>query len=93
MVFMIAYDLKAPNDTSQDYERVIGGIKTLYGTWCHLEKSVFLVEVISTSIAIRDAINQLVYSNDSVFVARIDQAWASHALGAEKNNWLKARTF
>ena len=93
MVFMIAYDLKTPNDTSQDYERVIGGIKALYGTWCHLEKSVFLVETFSTSKAIRDALNIYVYSEDAVFVAQIDGAWASHSLGSEKNNWLKGRTF
>jgi hypothetical protein len=93
MVFMIAYDLRSPNDTSQDYERVIGGIKALYGTWCHLEKSVFLVDTVSTSVAIRDAMNRLVYSNDAIFIAPVGGGWASHALGSEKNNWLKARTF
>lgn len=93
MVFMIAYDLKSPNDTSQDYERVIDGIKALYGTWCHLEKSVFLVQTVSTSVTIRDAMNRLVFNNDAVFVAPVGGAWASHALGTEKTTWLKARTF
>ncbi|HEX3968094.1 MAG TPA: hypothetical protein VHW70_09025 [Edaphobacter sp.] len=93
MVFMIAYDLVSPNDTSADYQRVIGGIKKLYGTYCHLEKSVFLVETNSTSVAIRDAINNLIYNHDAVFVTQLHGSWATHALSAEKVNWLRGRSF
>jgi hypothetical protein len=93
MVFLIAYDLKSPNDTSLDYQRVIGGIKSIYGSWCHLEKSVFLVDTISTSAAIRDSMKPYLHRGDSLFVSRLAAGWASYALGDERNTWLKARTF
>ena len=93
MVFLIAYDLKSPNDTSLDYQRIIGAIKSIYGVWCHLEESVFLVETISSSPDIRDALKPYLHSGDSLFVSRLEGGWASYSLGEERNNWLKGRTF
>lgn len=43
MIHLLTYDLKQPNDTSEDYERVIAGIKADFSSWCHIELSVWLI--------------------------------------------------
>ena len=55
MVFVITYDLRSPNDTSEDYKRVIATIKANF-TWCHLQKSVWLVESALSASEIRESI-------------------------------------
>ena len=37
VVYVVAYDLKSPHDTGDDYDRVIGAVKAEGTTWCHLE--------------------------------------------------------
>ena len=93
MVFVIAYDLVTPNDTSADYERIIAAIKNLFGTWCHLEKSVWMVESALTASEIRDSLKDSLYPKDMLFVARLHGNWASWALGEERNKWLKSQPF
>ena len=56
MVHIVAYDLISPNDTTADYDRVIAGLKATYGTWCHLEKSVWLIETDLEAQTVRDAV-------------------------------------
>jgi hypothetical protein len=92
MVFVVAYDLISPNDTPQDYERVIDGIKAKFN-WCHLEKSVWLVECALNAAEIREAIKPTLYGEDKLFVARLHGNWASWALGDRRNNWLKQCSF
>jgi hypothetical protein len=92
MVFVIAYDLRSPNDTPQDYERVIADIKAKF-TWCHLQKSVWIVESALNATEIRDGIKSVFYDNDELFVARLQGNWASWALGDRRNNWLRQRSF
>ena len=93
MIHMIAYDLKEPNDTAGDYERVIGGIKLAYPTWCHLEKSVWLVETDLDASAVRDAMKKLIYETDILFVAKLSGNWASWNIGKVRSDWLQGRTF
>jgi hypothetical protein len=92
VTFVIAYDLREPNDTSQDYERVIAHIKKEF-TWCHLQKSVWLVESALDASEIRESIKSTLYPNDVLFVARLQGNWASWALGDARNNWLHQRSF
>jgi hypothetical protein len=92
MVFVVAYDLISPNDTSQDYERVISGIKAKFN-WCHLEKSVWLVESALNAAEIRETIKPTLYNGDKLFVARLHGNWASWTLGDQRNNWLKQCSF
>jgi len=93
LIHIITYDLKSPNDTADAYERVIGGLKAAYPTWCHLEKSVWLVETDQGAAEVRDAIKALLHSSDILFVARLSGNWASVNLGSTRSEWLKARTF
>ena len=92
MTFVVAYDLRTPNDTPQDYERVIAHIKANF-TWSHLQKSVWLVESALNAAEIRESIRTTLDSKDVLFVARLQGNWASWALGEARNNWLKQRSF
>ena len=93
MVHIISYDLKAPNDTAADYDRVIEGLKLVYPTWCHLEKSVWLVETDQGAADVRDAVKSLLNPLDILFVARLSGNWSSFNLGTTRAEWLKGRTF
>ncbi len=92
MVFLATYDLRSPNDTSEDYERVIAHIKTSFN-WCHLQKSVWLVESALNAAEIRESIRTTLYPNDVLFVARLQGNWASWALGDARNTWLRQHSF
>lgn len=92
MVFVIAYDLRSPNDTAEDYERVIASIKASF-SWCHLQKSVWLVESALNASEIRESIKPALCSGDELFVARLQGNWATWAVGDRRNNWLRQRSF
>jgi hypothetical protein len=93
MVHVVAYDLKTPNDTSEDYARVISAIKSLYPTWAHLEQSVWLVETTEASETVRDSLKPYLNANDVLFVAQLSGNWATRNAGDDRNTWLHARTF
>jgi hypothetical protein len=93
VVFVIAYDLLTPNDTSADYERVIAAIKSSFGTWCHLQKSVWMVESALNASEIRDTLKSSLYPKDMLFVARLQGNWATWAMGDERTKWLKSQPF
>lgn len=93
MIYVVAYDLKTPNDTSENYEIIIGAIKSLFDSWCHIEQSVWLVDTRSDAVAVRQALKDYLHSGDTLFVAPLGKAWASWNFGDERNNWLKSRTF
>ena len=93
MVHIITYDLKSPNDTAEDYERVITGLKSAYGTWCHLEQSVWLVSTDKSASEVRDSIRGLLNTKDVLFVAKLSGNWASLNLTQSRINWIKAREF
>jgi hypothetical protein len=93
MIHLITYDLKSPNDTSDDYERVINGLKETYKTWCHLEKSVWLISTDQGATEVRDEIKKLLNSSDILFVAKLAGNWGSFNLTTKRTDWLKARDF
>jgi hypothetical protein len=92
MVFLIAYDLHSPSDTPQDYERVIGHIKAKFN-WCHLEKSVWLVESALNATEIREQVKPFINPTDALFVGRLQGNWSSWSLGSERNAWLSNCAF
>ena len=93
MVHFIAYDLREPNDTAEDYARVIDAIKEKFPTWCHLEKSVWLVDTSLAVSGVRDFMMTFVHENDRVFVACLAGSWASSSLPKSQADWLKKRDF
>ena len=92
MVFVIAYDLRSPNDTPVDYERVIARIKGQFN-WCHLEQSVWLVEAALNATEIRKVVQPYVRTTDALFVARLQGNWSSWSLGNSRVTWLHNRSF
>jgi hypothetical protein len=93
MVHMIAYDLKKPNDTAENYELIISAIKTNFSRWCHVEKSTWLVEANINSAGVRDLLKQSLHPGDVLFVAPLKGGWASWNFGEKRNQWLKGREF
>ena len=93
MVYIVTYDLESPHDTSEDYARVIDGLKSMYNIWCHLEKSVWLVETEQTAAQVRDCIKAFLNTSDILFVAKLSGNWGSFNLGSKRNDWLKGRSF
>ena len=93
MIHLITYDLETPNDTPDDYARVIAGLKSHYAKWCHLEKSVWLVVTDQNASDVRDSMKQFLNSSDVLFVAKLSGNWASFNLGARRVAWLKDKTF
>lgn len=93
MIHIITYDLKSPHDSAEDYERVIGGLKAAYGSWCHLEQSVWIVSTNQSASEVRDALKELLNSSDVLFVAKLTGNWASFNLSPNRSKWLKKREF
>lgn len=93
MVHIIAYDLKSPNDTEDDYKRLIDGLKSAYDTWCHLEESVWLISTEQTAHEVRDTLKGFLQHADVLFVGRLSGSWGSVNLGSARSKWLKDRGF
>ena len=93
MVYIVAYDLKSPNDTESDYQRVMNAVKSYGTTWCHLEKSVWLIVSESSASEIRDGLRKSLFSTDIIFVAKLAGNWASISLGTERVDWLHKQAF
>jgi hypothetical protein len=93
LVHLITYDLKSPNDTPEDYERVIEGLKSAYPTWCHVEKSVWLIVTEQDASEVRDSIKALLHPGDILLVARLSGNWASVNMGPKRSEWLKGVAF
>ena len=83
--YLISYDLA--NSDSEEYEKLFEYIRE-YGTWAHINKSLWAVKTYKTAVNIRDEIKELVNSNSSIFVIKsgVEAAW-SNALC--RNAWLK----
>lgn len=93
MVYLVTYDLKAPNDNPDDYERVISGIKRSYAAWAHVEKSVWLVRADEGASEIRDHVKTFLTQTDILLVAKLSGNWAGFNLGARRAGWLKKQDF
>ena len=93
MVHLVAYDLEAPHDTGDDYNRVINALKSTYSTWCHLQKSVWLIATDQDAAQVRDYLKAFMHNSDLLYVARLSGNWASFNIGASRSDWLKGRNF
>ncbi len=82
-VYVVAYDLKKPG---RDYDDLYDAIKKY--AYCHMQKSVWLVDTALSAAALRDILKKPLDSNDMIFVGELQKHWAS------SNNpcadWLKS---
>jgi hypothetical protein len=93
LIHVLAYDLKQPNDTPEDYQRVIAAIKSEFSSWCHVEQSVWVIDTWMDAGQARDHMKQFLNPRDVCFVARLQGNWGSWNFGDERNRWLKAQKF
>ena len=93
MILLVAYDLTTPNDTPENYELIIGAIKSKFKSWCRIEQSVWLVDTGLEAAAVRDTLKLSMHKGDVLFVGRMSGGWASWNFGDRRNEWLKGRTF
>ena len=94
MVYLICYDLKEPNDSPADYERLIKAIHAGYTAW-RLQESAWILDVDSSNavMAIRDHLQRHLKSGDQLFVTRVDEWAANGTLPKEKTEWLSNKTY
>jgi len=93
VIHVVAYDLRTPNDTPDDYKRVIDAIKADFSSWCHIEQSVWLIDTSMDAGAVRDHLKTILHERDVLFVGRLNGNWASWNFGENRNEWLKKRIF
>lgn len=82
--YVISYDLRKSNS---DYLKLYEAIKS-YGTWAHINESVWAVVTTQTAVQVRDNLIQYVDSEDRIFVIKsgVEAAWRNAIC---KNEWLK----
>ena len=81
MIVLVTYDLRAPG---RNYQPVHDFLRTF--NYCKSMESVWLLDTVTPVPTIRDRLKALVDKNDSVFVTRIAQDWASVSFGC--GDWL-----
>ncbi len=87
-VYLVSYDLGQP-ETSADYKKLITKLQS-YPAWCKPEYSLWLIQTSDSVTSVRDALVELVDSNDKILVIKVGGTnWASFNLGSEVNEWLK----
>jgi hypothetical protein len=74
--YIVTYDLI---EQGQNYACLTTKLKA-YGTWCHLQGSVWIVVTTQTSTQIRENLRPCLDSNDKLFVAKLsgEAAWIGH---------------
>jgi hypothetical protein len=91
MVHIISYDLHNPG---RDYESVAAAIMAI-GSWAHPQGSVWFLDTTRTPSEVRDTAKAAGDPNDEMFLARMNQYWASSNMDADVVQWLEspARTW
>lgn len=82
--YIVCYDLHTPG---QKYECLEKKIKA-YGTWCHLQQSVWIVSTTQNSVSIRNNLKACLDSNDKLFVGCLsgEGAWTGYV--KKTSDWL-----
>jgi len=83
--YIISYDL-AESD-SAEYDELFEYIKG-YGTWAHINKSLWAVKTYKSAVEIRDEIKDIVNDGSAIFVIKsgVQAAWSNVLC---RNAWLK----
>ena len=82
--YLISYDLRG---SGKNYDALYDAIKA-YGTWAHINESLWAVVTTKTAVQVRDDLASRVDSNDRLFVIKsgVEAAWL-HSIC--KSEWLK----
>ncbi|MBO6603694.1 MAG: hypothetical protein JJ938_01010 [Roseicyclus sp.] len=85
--YIVVYDL---HKHGQNYECVHKKLRD-YGSYCHLQGSVWLVRSQSSAVQVRDNLQSCLDQNDKIYVAALtgEAAWKGHT--AEISSWIKTK--
>jgi CRISPR/Cas system-associated endoribonuclease Cas2 len=74
--YIVTYDLM---QQGQNYTSIRAKLKA-YGTWCHLQGSVWIIATAQTAMQIRDNLRACLDANDKLFVAKLtgEAGWIGH---------------
>ncbi len=82
--YLVSYDLRKPE---RDYNSLYDAIRA-YGTWAHVNESLWAVVTTQTAVQVRDNLAQHMDADDRLMVVRsaAEAAWRNSIC---KNEWLK----
>ena len=82
--YLVSYDLRQPQ---RNYGQLYGAIKS-YGTWAHINESLWAVVTTQSAVQVREHLIQFIDANDRLFVVKsgVEAAWRNVIC---KNEWLK----
>lgn len=83
--YIIAYDL---HEAGQNYTCIIDRLKK-YGTYCHLQQSVWIINTNQSAVQVRDNLMKCLDRNDKLFVGLLggEAAWTGYPDNI--SNWLR----
>lgn len=83
--YIVTYDL---NEPGQKYDYISKKLKT-YGTWLHLQGSVWIIVTNQSAAEVRDNLKTCLDNNDELFVAKLsgEAAWSGYT--SDTSDWLK----
>ena len=82
--YIISYDLHKPG---QNYEELLKRIKS-YPNWARLGGSAYVIQTENSHVQVRDYLNEVLDTNDKIFVGTVSAPAAWYGLGEEVSNWL-----
>jgi hypothetical protein len=87
--FLVTYDLRGTDETSDDYKRLIEKIKS-YSTWARPTYSDWIVVTTKSAAQVRDELWAYMDSNDRLLVAAIGApaAW-NGSIANDVSDWMK----
>ena len=88
-IYLVTYDLRGTNETSEDYKRLIEKIKS-YSSWARPTYSDWLIETTKTASQVRDELWSFMDSTDRLLVltARAPAAW-NGSIPEDVSTWMK----
>lgn len=83
--FLVSYDL---NDAEPDVYEKLSDFFESFGTWAHINESLWAIKTEKNAVEIRDAISKLIPSKSRIFIVKsgIASAWSNVICS---NKWLK----
>lgn len=86
--FLISYDLRGKDETSEDYKRLIDKIKS-YSSWARPTYSDWFIVTEKSAESVRDEVKGFIDSNDRLLVTKASAPGAWVGLPDEVSTWLK----
>lgn len=83
--YIVAYDL---NKEGQNYECMTKKLEA-YGTYCHLQRSVWIISTKKSAKEIRDNLSECIDSNDKLFVGALTGEAAWQGFKAKTSDWIE----